>query len=109
MSLPPIFFGTLREHYVMLFAAAGCVGLISGVIGAWIGGYVGARRAVRTAQLERPADGAALQLGPILHALDAISLEVERISEAQRFTTKLLSERQAVPLPRAEQKSITPH
>lgn len=28
-------------------------------------------------------------------AVDAIALEVERISEAQRFTTKLLSERHA--------------
>lgn len=27
------------------------------------------------------------------HAVDAIALEIERISEGQRFTTKLLSER----------------
>ncbi len=27
------------------------------------------------------------------HALDAIAVEIERISEGQRFTTKLLSER----------------
>ena len=35
-----------------------------------------------TARLER-----------IEHAIDAISIEVERIAEGQRFTTKLLSER----------------
>jgi hypothetical protein len=37
------------------------------------------------------------------HALDSIAVEVERISEGQRFTTKLLSERaQSVPAePRA--------
>ena len=29
----------------------------------------------------------------IEHAVDAIAVEVERISEGQRFTTKLLSER----------------
>lgn len=29
------------------------------------------------------------------HAIDAIAVEVERISEAQRFTTRLLSERAA--------------
>ena len=109
MSLPHIFMGTLREHYILLFGAAGTIGLLSGFIGSWIGGFVGARRAVRAARLDRPADTAALQLGPILHALDAISLEVERISEAQRFATKLLAERQAVPLPRLEQRSITPH
>jgi hypothetical protein len=30
-------------------------------------------------------------------AIDSIAVEVERISEGQRFTTKLLSERTAVP------------
>ncbi|MDB4873573.1 MAG: hypothetical protein JWM41_19 [Gemmatimonadetes bacterium] len=30
-------------------------------------------------------------------ALDSIAIEVERISEGQRFTTKLLSERSTVP------------
>lgn len=35
-----------------------------------------------TARLER-----------IEHAIDAMSIEVERIAEGQRFTTKLLSER----------------
>lgn len=30
-------------------------------------------------------------------AIDSIAIEVERISEAQRFTTKLLSERSAPP------------
>ena len=32
------------------------------------------------------------RLGRIEHAMDAIAVEVERISEGQRFTTKLLSE-----------------
>lgn len=33
-------------------------------------------------------------------ALDSIAVEVERISENQRFTTKLLSEREGVAVPR---------
>jgi len=33
------------------------------------------------------------------HAIDAIAVEVERISEGQRFTTKLLSERESHTLP----------
>jgi len=33
------------------------------------------------------------RLARIEHAVDAIAVEVERISEGQRFTTKLLSER----------------
>jgi hypothetical protein len=31
-------------------------------------------------------------------AIDSIAVEVERISEGQRFTTKLLAERSAVPV-----------
>lgn len=40
------------------------------------------------------------------HAIDAIAVEVERISEGQRFTTKLLSERESQALP-AETRSKT--
>jgi hypothetical protein len=38
-----------------------------------------------------PSDVAA-RMERMEHAIDAIALEVERISEGQRFTTKLLSE-----------------
>jgi hypothetical protein len=31
-------------------------------------------------------------LGQLQHAVDAIAIEVERLSEGQRFTTKLLAE-----------------
>ena len=43
----------------------------------------------------RPADLAAIEsrLARIEQAVDAIAVEAERISEGQRFTTKLLSER----------------
>jgi hypothetical protein len=34
------------------------------------------------------------RLERIEHAMDAIAIEVERISEGQRFTTRLLSERE---------------
>ena len=65
---------------------------------------------MRTAQLNSGVVRAtAMQLEPIMVALDAIALEVERISEAQRFTTRVLSDRPAVILPRPEQRSITPH
>jgi hypothetical protein len=36
-------------------------------------------------------------------AIDSIAVEVERISEGQRFTTKLLSERQQQALPPRQQ------
>jgi uncharacterized membrane protein len=110
MGIPHIIMGTTREHYIMLFSAAGIIGLTAGLIGSWIGGYLGARRAMRTTQLAASEQHpAALQLAPLMQALDAIAVEVERISEAQRFTTKVLSERPGMMLPVREPKSITPH
>ncbi|HEX8851672.1 MAG TPA: hypothetical protein VF761_19245 [Gemmatimonadaceae bacterium] len=41
------------------------------------------------------------RLARMEHAIEAVAVEVERISEAQRFTTKLLAERTA-PAPGAE-------
>jgi hypothetical protein len=55
------------------------------------------------------------RLQRIEQAVEAIALEVERIGEAQRFTTKLLSERQPevaqhlASQPRREPGTITPH
>jgi hypothetical protein len=45
-----------------------------------------------------PTDVAA-RLERMEHAIDAISVEVERISEGQRFTTKLLADRESRELP----------
>jgi hypothetical protein len=41
------------------------------------------------------------RLDRIEHAVEAIAVEVERISEGQRFTTKLLAERQPADAPRS--------
>ena len=46
------------------------------------------------------------RLARIEQAVDAIALEVERISEGQRFTTKLLSEQNQM-LPRAAARQLT--
>jgi len=43
----------------------------------------------------------AARLERIEDAVEAVAIEVERISEGQRFTTKLLSERTADPSPTA--------
>ena len=48
------------------------------------------------------------RLARIEAAVDAIAIEVERISEGQRFTTKLLSERSALPLPAPTSKEQAP-
>jgi hypothetical protein len=69
-----------------------------------------------TIKYRRPAlksgsfDEIVQRLGRIEQAVDATAVEVERISEGQRFTTKLLVEKGHQPPaegPRA--KAITPH
>jgi hypothetical protein len=45
----------------------------------------------------------------IEQAIDAIAVEVERISEGQRFTTKLLTDRPERAGPGAPPRVITPH
>ncbi len=40
--------------------------------------------------------------------IDAIAIEVERVSEAQRFVTKILAERKA-PAASIPERVITPH
>jgi hypothetical protein len=51
------------------------------------------------------------RLARIEQAIDAMALEVERVSEAHRYTTRLLSERIPDParLPRGGGQAITPH
>ena len=56
-------------------------------------------------RLERKPVGTAVppdvqaRLERMEQAIDSIAVEIERISEGQRFTTKLLSERTAPPTP----------
>ena len=68
-----------------------CIGvpLVRGIVKRWEReGVVPTIPGDVTARLER-----------MEHAIDAIAVEVERISEGQRFTTKLLSERESQMLP----------
>ena len=71
----------------IIFGMAGTVGVVWGI--AW--GVVKSKKV----QGALP-DGALLRLEQrierIEHAIDAVAVEVERISEGQRFTTKLLSD-----------------
>ena len=46
------------------------------------------RLSVREAELQEVRD----RLGQLQHGVDVIAVEVERLSEGQRFTTKLLAE-----------------
>ena len=106
--LPMHFLGTMREHYLLLFGTAGGIGLLAGFVGSWIGGYLGARRAVRAARRSAPveSDVSRVQLAQLGHMVEAIAIEVERVAEGQRFTTRLLADR--VPLTPPDLRPRTP-
>ena len=58
-----------------------------------------ARRMDRRGIEPKVPDDVMKRLAAIEHAVDAVAVEVERISEGQRFTTRLLSERTQEPAP----------
>lgn len=55
-----------------------------------------ARRAV-SADITTRLDAMAERIAKLDNAMDTVAVEVERISEGQRFVTKVLAERSAVP------------
>ena len=91
-----IFHGALRDRDAVILGAAACSALFMGMFGAWFGSYFGARRAVKKAfrdRIEIPSIVTEVRYDELSRSIDAIALEVERISEAQRFAAKLLVER----------------
>jgi hypothetical protein len=67
---------------------------IVGTVGCLVAIGIGAR--IMLLRAKRLGQGLSLSEGRLQHleqAIDAIAVEVERISENQRFTTKLLAER----------------
>jgi len=58
-----------------------------------------ARRIDRSGLSPRVPVEVTSQLAQLNQAVESIAIEVERISEGQRFTTKLLSEQHSLPTP----------
>jgi hypothetical protein len=79
-----------------VYSFAVVVAVIAGFIGSMVALFIGARIALqRTKPREiAPVDDARFER--LEQAVDSIAIEIERMSEAQRFTAKLLSERGAV-------------
>src|SRR5262245_26182503 len=94
MGLPHTLFGTLRDHYLLLFGAAGGLALMFGLLGAWLGARFGMRAAVRRSVVDS-VEGLATQtdVRALGEDFQALLIEVERIAEGQRFVAKLLAER----------------
>ncbi len=59
-----------------------------------------ARRIDRSGLSQKVPVEVTAQLAQLNHAVESIAIEVERISEGQRFTTKLLSEQHSLPTPK---------
>jgi hypothetical protein len=68
-------------------------------------------RALRSQMTQRSSDGLGEDVAHVVQAVDAIAIEVERISEAQRFTALTLAERStgAGGGKRVPERVITPH
>jgi hypothetical protein len=70
-------------------------------------------RAIRLTLTSRADHEApAAEIEHLVHAVDAIAVEVERISEAQRFTAQVLAERTEAESPLVKRfpgRVITPH
>ena len=73
------------------------IGSVAFSINTFARAWIGQRK--ESARLEREVAPSLSEsrLARIEQAVDAIALEVERISEGQRFTTRLLSEQPHVP------------
>ena len=112
---PPIWNGTLRDHYLLLFGVAGGIALITGLTGAWLGARLAARQLrdefLAALRQDQEREMTRLQLSELVSAVDVVSIEVERLAEAQRFTAKLLSssDPSARLRPANPPASITPH
>jgi hypothetical protein len=61
----------------------------SSIVITWVRAHYASLKGPRSADLERLEQ----RLAHIEQALDAVAVETERISEGQRFTTKLLADR----------------
>ena len=111
---PPIWNGTLREHYLLLFSVAGSIALIAGFVGAWMGARFASKRMVEqlreTLPTSRQQELASVQLTELSSAVDVMAIEVERLSEGQRFTARLLADAGAIPRSAVRPHgAVTPH
>ncbi len=112
-EFPQLFFGTLREHYTILFGTAGAIGLVAGFIGAWLGSWLGGRSganaALRRALVDAGPNLDALQRMPeVVAGIDALAIEVERLGESQRFIAKALASRVEPPSHAAAPSPVKP-
>ena len=75
------------EALAYIFAAMSTATAVSWMAWAWAKSRTAPRQPAESARVEE-------RLARIEHAVESIAVEVERVSESQRFTTRLLAERE---------------
>jgi len=76
---------------IVLFICGAAVVIFGPMARAW------ARKLENESSAKSLSGNADARLERMEHAIEAIAVEIERISEGQRFTTKLLAERHQAP------------
>ena len=114
-------YGTRLEHQLLelsmegQFAAMGITavfGISAIMLKMWLG-HVEKMKGLSNEKPDRSVSDARLER--LEQAVESIAIEIERVSEGQRFVTKLMSEkaqpmlREALPVPTRVQKVDTPH
>ena len=98
---------------LMMLSSAGLFTTTLVFAGLWIAARERAIRATAERGLDRGRHGkddVNADMDRLMNMVDTIAVEVERISEGQRFTAKVLAERLDAPnARRIPEKSITPH
>jgi hypothetical protein len=93
--------------FIVAIVAMGC---FTGMVVTWL--KVRSGKQLRTPQMMARLDEIAARLGELDHAIDTIAVEVERISEGQRFVARVLADRTApaqLPEKLRSPGSTTPH
>jgi hypothetical protein len=81
------------EMVLAIVVVGATTGTVLGLTKMWMGRLEARDRA----RMTMSPSGVEDRLARIEHAVDAIAIEMERVSEGQRFTTKLLSDRHGQP------------
>jgi hypothetical protein len=95
------------EDFLTFIAGIVAIGCATGVITSWLKWR--SPRQVAAPEIVQRLNDITDRLGRLDNAIDAVAVEVERISEGQRFTSKLLAERAAAPALERPRSGNTPH
>ena len=96
IQVPPNFARDMIPPQVVDLGIAYAI-MIAFIVVSWPIARAFARRIDRTRTQPQVSPDLAAQISRLTSAVDAIAIEVERISEGQRFTTRLLTENQQAP------------